>query len=77
MNTVNIEPYLPQLQSAFEQHDVSLAYLFGSQAKGNVRPDSDLDIAVLFNNPWEGNSLWEGNPFPDRWEGNPFPDTPT
>ena len=74
MNTVNIEPYLPQLQSAFEQHDVSLAYLFGSQAKGNVRPDSDLDIAVLFNNPWEGNSLWEGNPFPDRWEGNPFPD---
>ena len=58
MNT-RIEPYLPQLQSAFEQHDVSLAYLFGSHAKGNPRPDSDLDIAVLFDN------TWEGNPFPD------------
>lgn len=60
MNAINIEPYLPKLQRAFEQHDVSLAYLFGSQAKGNVRPDSDLDIAVLFDNSWEG------NPLPDK-----------
>ena len=84
MNAINIEPYLPQLQSVFEQHDVSLAYLFGSQAKGNVRPDSDLDIAVLFDNPWAENPVpeWEGNlpqtieqPCPPLRLSNPKPPT--
>jgi uncharacterized protein YutE (UPF0331/DUF86 family)/predicted nucleotidyltransferase len=46
---INLEPYLPQLKTALEQHDVRLAYLFGSYAKGKARPDSDLDIAVLFD----------------------------
>jgi len=32
----------------FKKHKVKLAYLFGSQAKGNVAPESDFDIAVLF-----------------------------
>jgi uncharacterized protein len=28
--------------------DVRLAYLFGSRARGNARPDSDVDIAVAY-----------------------------
>ncbi|MFA4889108.1 MAG: nucleotidyltransferase domain-containing protein [Candidatus Omnitrophota bacterium] len=34
----------------FKKHKVKLAYLFGSQAKGNAAPESDFDIAVLFEN---------------------------
>lgn len=29
--------------------DVSAVYLFGSTARGEARPDSDVDIAVLFD----------------------------
>jgi predicted nucleotidyltransferase len=29
-------------------HGVSVAYLFGSRARGTARPDSDHDVAVLF-----------------------------
>lgn len=32
----------------FKKHKVKLAYLFGSQAKGNPAPESDFDVAVLF-----------------------------
>lgn len=32
----------------FKKHKVKLAYLFGSQAKGNAVPQSDFDVAVLF-----------------------------
>lgn len=32
----------------FQKFNVKLAYLFGSQAKGNPAPESDFDIAVLF-----------------------------
>ncbi len=43
-----IENYLPQLKTIFEEHGVVLAYLYGSQASGNAGPLSDVDIAVLF-----------------------------
>lgn len=43
-----IENYLPELESAFEKHNVVLAYLYGSQVRGNASPLSDVDIAVLF-----------------------------
>jgi hypothetical protein len=43
-----IENYLPQLKTIFEQHGVVLAYLYGSQARGTAGPLSDVDIAVLF-----------------------------
>ena len=32
----------------FKKNNVNLAYLFGSQAKGNIPRKSDFDIAVLF-----------------------------
>lgn len=35
----------------FQKFNVKLAYLFGSQAKGNPAPESDFDIAVLFKKP--------------------------
>lgn len=35
----------------FKKHRVKLAYLFGSQAKGNAARESDFDIAVLFREP--------------------------
>lgn len=31
--------------------DVRAAYLFGSQVNGDARPDSDLDVGVLFMTP--------------------------
>jgi predicted nucleotidyltransferase len=35
-------------KNILKKHKVKLAYLFGSQAKGNAREQSDFDIAVLF-----------------------------
>jgi len=35
----------------FQKFNIKLAYLFGSQAKGNAASESDFDIAVLFKEP--------------------------
>lgn len=35
-------------KNIFKKHKVKLAYLFGSQAKGNASEESDFDVAVLF-----------------------------
>ncbi len=43
----------------FRKHNVQLAYLFGSQAKGNAAPESDFDVAVLFE---------EGDEHPDFFD---------
>ena len=40
-----LEPVLGKRES------VRVAYLFGSHARGDARADSDLDFAVLFENP--------------------------
>lgn len=37
-----------QLSPVFTDHEVAVAYLFGSRAAGTARPDSDHDVAVLF-----------------------------
>lgn len=38
--------------AALEQHpEISLAYVFGSVAKGRARLDSDVDVAVLSDAP--------------------------
>ena len=34
---------------ALEGTPVAVAYLFGSQARGTARPDSDIDVAVLLD----------------------------
>ncbi|WP_244502845.1 type VII toxin-antitoxin system MntA family adenylyltransferase antitoxin [Marinomonas gallaica] len=34
---------------ASEANNISALWLYGSRAKGNHRPDSDYDLAVLFN----------------------------
>lgn len=31
------------------QHALSQAFLFGSYAKGTARPDSDIDLALIFD----------------------------
>ena len=35
-------------QVSYVRHNVKLAYLFGSQARGDAGPLSDVDVAVLF-----------------------------
>jgi len=43
-----LESLLPALREECVKHDVALAYLYGSQARGDAGPLSDVDIAVLF-----------------------------
>jgi len=44
----DLEQYQPALDEAFSRHAVVLAYLYGSQARGDAGPISDVDVAVLF-----------------------------
>lgn len=44
----SIEEYLPALERVFEKQGVALAYLYGSQARGDAGPLSDVDVGVLF-----------------------------
>jgi predicted nucleotidyltransferase len=44
----DLEPYRQALDQAFERREVTLAYLYGSQARGDAGPLSDVDVAVLF-----------------------------
>jgi predicted nucleotidyltransferase len=43
-----LKSYHPELGEVFERHDVVLAYLYGSQARGDAGPLSDVDVAVYF-----------------------------
>jgi predicted nucleotidyltransferase len=52
-----------QLEEAFTAQAVKLAYLFGSQATGRARPDSDVDIAV-----WWGDEVPRSDYFRRRLE---------
>ena len=45
----SLQPYLEILSDIFASHQVVLAYLFGSQAEGEARRSSDIDLAVLLN----------------------------
>lgn len=44
----SIEALLPALREACNRYEVALAYLYGSQARGQTGPLSDVDIAILF-----------------------------
>jgi predicted nucleotidyltransferase len=41
-----IQDYVPELRAVFERHHVILAFLYGSQARGNAGPLSDVDVVV-------------------------------
>jgi predicted nucleotidyltransferase len=46
----------------FKREEITLAFLFGSQAKGSTHPKSDFDIAVWFKNDpsiEQVNQLWD------------------
>lgn len=45
----SFESLMPALREVFTRHDVDLAYLYGSQARGDTGPLSDVDVAVLFS----------------------------
>lgn len=53
MDDIKIDPNI------FKKHKVKIAYLFGSQAKGNAVKESDFDVAVLFE---------EGDGHPDFFD---------
>jgi uncharacterized protein YutE (UPF0331/DUF86 family)/predicted nucleotidyltransferase len=44
----DLKPYQQALDEAFKRHGVVLAYLYGSQARGDAGPLSDVDVAVQF-----------------------------
>jgi predicted nucleotidyltransferase len=48
MGTFNLDEHKPALEAYFAAlNDVVLAYLFGSHARGQAGPLSDIDVAVL------------------------------
>jgi len=48
-----------KLAKIFKKQNVVLAYLFGSQAKGNIGPLSDIDIAVYFDESVPANERFD------------------
>lgn len=42
---------LDSLRAAFAGEDCVAAWLFGSRARGDASPQSDVDVAVLFGKP--------------------------
>ncbi len=48
----------PALEPIFEQHGVVLAYLYGSQGRGDAGPLSDVDVAVLFQAGLDPKERW-------------------
>ena len=46
---MSLAKYQKQLNKIFKNHQVVLAYLFGSVARKRTGPLSDIDIAVLFS----------------------------
>lgn len=55
----SIESYRDALNAVFQQHGVILAYLYGSQARGDAGPLSDVDIAVLFAREMDKNEQFK------------------
>lgn len=50
--SVDIEPFLTRLlQWARQRPDIAVIALVGSHARGQARPDSDIDLLLLVENP--------------------------
>ena len=47
----NLENLKPEIEKLAKEHNLLLVLLYGSQAKGKVSKDSDIDIAVLGAKP--------------------------
>jgi len=58
MNQINQNKTLERLRNYFEgRNEITFAFLFGSVARGKVRQDGDVDIAIYF---WPGEDIeWE------------------
>jgi len=56
MNTSNLEALVAKITNALPQ--VKAVYVFGSVAKGLVRGESDLDLAILTKEKIETVKLW-------------------
>lgn len=48
MESLDINPYLPALQKLAKKWKIQELYLFGSATTANFRPDSDIDLLVVF-----------------------------
>ena len=48
---LNLEELKPKIAGIAEKKKLSLVILYGSQASGKARSDSDIDIAALGNRP--------------------------
>jgi len=53
MNKENEKEIEAKLRDFFAMQDIKLAFLIGSYAKGTARPDSDVDVAVLFGRSFD------------------------
>jgi hypothetical protein len=53
MNKENEKEIEAKLRDFFAMQDIKLAFLIGSHAKGTARPDSDVDVAVLFGRSFD------------------------
>lgn len=43
-----------KLKAELARHGIARAWLFGSRARGDAQPDSDVDVLVEFSRPPEG-----------------------
>ncbi len=54
--TAAVEPVLAEaVEIIVDQADPEQIYLFGSRARGNARPDSDVDLLVVEREPFGPN----------------------
>ena len=48
---MNLKPFLKQLQAVCRENNVAMLGVFGSVARGEDTPESDLDMLVRFKKP--------------------------
>lgn len=56
-HATDIDELAPEVLSYLPE--IKALYVFGSRAKGEARPDSDLDLAVLVGTELPATKLWE------------------
>jgi predicted nucleotidyltransferase len=49
MDMIELEKFKPDIEEIAKKYELKLVVLYGSQATGKAKPDSDIDIAVLGN----------------------------